>query len=80
MVYFMENHIKMEDDWGYPYFRNPPLSLQMPSLTMWDLIEIRAILTFDIICWLNVSTSEEAMKMDRNHGRLGMWKASLFLQ
>ena len=25
MIYFMENPIyKMNDDWGYPYFRTPP--------------------------------------------------------
>ena len=24
MVYFMENTIKMDDDWGYHYFRKPP--------------------------------------------------------
>ena len=24
MVYFMEHPTKMDDDWGYPYFRKPP--------------------------------------------------------
>ena len=24
MVYFMENSIKMDDDWRYPYVRKPP--------------------------------------------------------
>ena len=24
MVYFMDNPTKMDDDWGYPYFRKPP--------------------------------------------------------
>ena len=26
LVYFMENpHLKMDDDWGYPDFRKPPV-------------------------------------------------------
>ena len=25
MAYFMENPLKTEDDWEYPYFRTPPL-------------------------------------------------------
>ena len=28
LVYFMENPTKMDDDWGYPHFRN----LHMPSI------------------------------------------------
>ena len=24
MAYFMENPLKTEDDWEYPYFRTPP--------------------------------------------------------
>ena len=27
MVYFIENPIKMNDDWGYPHFRKPPYLL-----------------------------------------------------
>jgi hypothetical protein len=26
MVYFMENPTKMDDNWGYPYFRKPPFN------------------------------------------------------
>ena len=25
MVYFMDNPIQLDDDWGYPHFRKPPL-------------------------------------------------------
>ena len=24
LVYFIENPTKVDDDWGYPYLRNPP--------------------------------------------------------
>ena len=24
MIYFMENPIEMNDDWGYPHFKKPP--------------------------------------------------------
>ena len=24
MVYFMENPTKVDENWGYPYFRKPP--------------------------------------------------------
>ena len=28
MVHFMENPTKMDDDWGYAYFRKPPFKQQ----------------------------------------------------
>jgi hypothetical protein len=34
MVYFMENPIKMNDDWGYPHFRKPPYDV----ITLWTQV------------------------------------------
>ena len=37
MVYFMENPIKIADDWGYPHFRKPPYLDILETIMRWDL-------------------------------------------
>ena len=49
IVYFTENPMKMDDDWGYPHFRKPPFLWWIVTIILGYLLDISRSSTRAII-------------------------------